>query len=986
MTNNFQPIITNYLNCQPFDSVNDFNAAIDGKGSKLSILHLNIRSLWNDDHYNNLLHRLALFDICFDVIVITETWINHEAHVQYRAIPGYRCEYFIREGKKGGGIMVYIHESCQYSLVNTSVDQCENVWMELDSVKKGKVVVGALYRPPADDVQSFITSLSLVMERISHSKKKCIIVGDINIDLSSPSSSNYNDIVHGAGFKHCILIPTRETRDTSTIIDHLLTNVDKAFVESGTIDTDISDHKMIFGTFHDLDTKFDAKSCDTRYSFKGYKKEHFLDQLSQKSDELESILHIDDVQEAYEALCKIITEACTEYKKTSQKRHAKIKKPYISKGLLTSINRRDKLHAKVKKQPFNDDLLRKFNLYRSNLKKLLKVAEKNYYQERFLQCKNNPRKTWQTISEVLNKKPNGSLFPKQVINESGNKITDPKELTNTFNNFFTSIGSTLSAKFDHTSTGTTGPSLEQSIFFRPVSDSEMLDLIDSLNIHKSMGFDFIHPRFIKDAKDLIYKQLMHIFNLSLAQGIVPDSMKVAKVIPVFKKGDTKVLGNYRPISILPILSKLLEKIVAHRLTSFWEKHHFLYKKQFGFRSNCGVNIAMVELISKIQNDIDDSNIQIGVFLDLSKAFDTVDHDILVKKLISAGVRGVALEWFKSYLCNRKQFVQMGNDRSGLLDVKCGIAQGSALGPLLFLLFVNDMDGCIEYGDLKLFADDTNIFYTGKNVQTLMENAKSDLQSLCTWFRLNKLTVNTSKSNYAIFKSSQKHVHDVPDLMMNDTVLERVQHTKYLGVYLDEHLNWKQQVAHICRKISPIIGIMSKARWLLSKTILISLYYSLIHSHISYCIESWGSAYATTLQPLVVLQKKAIRIITYSPRLANSEPLYKALEILPIRKLYFTNVCSLVFKELHHITNVSLGLQKSVNTYATRGSKRYVLRVSTIHTNYGLQSFSHNGPAFYNLLEPETQEIMLFPKFKRSVKNWILYQNFNIDNIIYPHRS
>ena len=261
-----------------------------------------------------------------------------------------------------------------------------------------------------------------------------------------------------------------------------------------------------------------------------------------------------------------------------------------------------------------------------------------------------------------------------------------------------------------------------------------------------------------------------------------------------------MVNNYRPISLLSVFSRLLEKLVCQQLLNFVTKHKILYDKQFGFKSNHSTLFALLAIIDKIQRAIDDGNFSCGIFLDLSKAFDTVNHQILLQKLEYYGIRGLANDWFRSYLHNRKQFVLLGNVKSDRLDVSCGVPQGSVLGPILFLLYVNDFHKSSNILDFHLFADDSNIFYTDSNLIRLESTINDQIKLVNAWLCANKLSLNIEKTNFIIFHPTQKKIADNFQLILNNQSLKREYKIKYLGVFVDCHLNWRDHVSFISKKI------------------------------------------------------------------------------------------------------------------------------------------------------------------------------------------
>jgi hypothetical protein len=292
------------------------------------------------------------------------------------------------------------------------------------------------------------------------------------------------------------------------------------------------------------------------------------------------------------------------------------------------------------------------------------------------------------------------------------------------------------------------------MFVAPICSEEVKLLVQNLSPRKAAGIDDFNAKTIKIALSSILDPLTHVFNLSFSQGHVPNQLKISKVIPVYKKKEKFLPVNYRPISLLSIFDKILEKLMYKRLYSFLTKHDILYDYQFGFRSQHSTTLAITEIVDNIRDDLDKPNHVLGLYLDLSKAFDCVDHAILIDKLSHYGIRGLALKWFKSYLNDRSQKTNVNNTYSNLCPVNTGVPQGSVLGPILFLIYVNDIANCINHGKVRLFADDTNLFFSDKSIPRLQSQANDALVQLHKWFSANKLTLNTDKTCYTIFSNSK----------------------------------------------------------------------------------------------------------------------------------------------------------------------------------------------------------------------------------------
>ena len=389
-----------------------------------------------------------------------------------------------------------------------------------------------------------------------------------------------------------------------------------------------------------------------------------------------------------------------------------------------------------------------------------------------------------------------------------------------------------------------------------LTEDEFDEAFKALKSNKSPGSDGLHVNIIKAVYSLIKQPLMKIFDSSLSLGIFLDSMKIAKVTPVFKAGKKELVSNYRPISALPCFSKILEKIMYNRVYKYLAENNFLFQKQFGFREGHSTSHATVNLVSNIYNSFNENKFTLGVFIDLSKAFDAVNHNILLNKLSLYGIKNNSLKWFSSYLSDRKQYVQTSVSKTTNLNVVCGVPQGSILGPFLFILYVNDL--CRVSNILKpiTFADDTNLFFSHKHIKELFLNVNSELSKIIQWFNANKLSLNKGKTKYTLFHNIRQKDNiplKLPTLFINDKEIKRVDSIKFLGIMVDEHLTWRNHITTTENKISKNLGLLYKAKRFLNMNAL-NILFSFIHSYLNYGNIVWASVTQTKLKKLASKQK------------------------------------------------------------------------------------------------------------------------------------
>ena len=650
--------------------------------------------------------------------------------------------------------------------------------------------MGVVYRMPDSSVDMFNERLADILNSVQKENKLFYLLGDLNIDLFKHDvhrpTSEFLDIIYSYNVYPLVTKPTRVTASSATLIDHILSNnIDVSYGHAqGILCTSISDHFAVFHIAGNMSTSKLTQPVSPKLTRDMRRKN--IEKFSTEMQKINwnNLLCINDTQSAYSPFHKMLSDVydkCFPYKKFDKPYYNK--KPWLTLALKESIKTKNKLYVTSTKGSNKKEKSAQYKLYRNRLYHLLRSAERRYYHDVLVEHKSNLKQSWKIIKSVINKRKYHPLNNKFKYN--GKVIDDGFEISNRFNKFFVHVGESLPSVIPQ-STKMPSDYLKHDIvnkmYLDPVTENEIDKII--LNFRESSaGWDELKPTVIKSIRHCISLPLRHICNLSFRTGIFPDELKIANVVPIFKSGDEMIFSNYRPVSVLPVFSKIIERLMYNRLLKYINDNNLLYKYQFGFQKGRSTHMALIILIDKISEALENGDCVIGIFLDFSKAFDTVDQIILLQKMYLYGIQDTTLSWFENYLSNRKQYVTYNGIKSQTEKINCGVPQGSILGPLLFLIYINDLSTVSEACMSILFADDTDMFFTGKNLKTMATVINEELIRVQEWLHCNKLSLNVLKTHYIIFTSRNKCVNDV-DIHINDAPTERVYATKFLGVQID----------------------------------------------------------------------------------------------------------------------------------------------------------------------------------------------------------
>jgi hypothetical protein len=575
----------------------------------------------------------------------------------------------------------------------------------------------------------------------------------------------------------------------------------------------------------------------------------------------------------------------------------------MTAGLLVSRNTKNNLHKKSVANPTPENIQR-YKTFKTTYFRVIRAAKKLHITNKINDSIGNSKKTWETLNEVLGKSKNSDTINQLNINDIPE--SDPTKIANHFNTFFTSIGTKISNNVlnvtkqpeDYINYGRVPPEM----VLGNTTPEHVLKIIQKTKNKHSKDIFGISSKMIKFIGAEIAKPLAHIFNLSLESGSFPSMLKQCRVIPIFKSGNRLECDNYRPISLLSSISKLLEKIVSEKLIYHLTENDLLYTHQYGFLPKKSAEHNLLQILNYVSAALNDGNYCLGVFLDLKKAFDVCSHSILLKKLSKMGINGTSLEWFKNYLAGRLQRVDINGNLSDELSLDISVIQGSILGPILFLCYINDFYSATSLFSV-LFADDTTCLSKGKNLKDLIAYVSQELQKIAVWFRSNKMAVNTSKTKFIVFRTRGKVINPADCILTfnNNEIghpedpllifpIDRIYNDgeeksfKLLGVLFDEYLTFEAHIALVCSKISKSLFCINRIKNFVNGDSLKKLYFAMIHTHLSYCINVYGCANTTALQKLRVKQKEAVRVINLAGYRDHTTPLFRQSKILPLDQM------------------------------------------------------------------------------------------------------
>ena len=884
----------------------------------LNIAHLNVGSILGAHKFEMLKKQVETSEL--SVFCASETWlhkgipnglITFNGYNQTRVDRSWRDDPVSTEAKRGGGLICYVKsglvmDEFSYAHLNKSSRDIEMQWVSLDIKNMRKIVIVNVYRPPQGDYKSACRAIhNAISDANLKDNAEIFLLGDFNInmlDKKSPMMKELEVTTSFWGLKAFITDCTRfgflEGELKGSCIDNIFTNSD-IIAEAKILDWNFSDHLPV------MVKRKRAKAVRTKVTFKGRSYRNYV------REDLQSTLLDENWDQFYGSedpeLCWDILESKIRLyldKTCIQKlfRVNEIRDPWVTNEILEEIKDKDSLLRIAKRTGKPEDWVGA-KLARNRVGRLVEQAKADFLKEQQVELEDDPKKFWRLVKSIVPGKKIGkskiTLIDREKV--SGGENVADSQTADFINSFFSNIGPKLAKNhnepWEFFGDNQNGQGLDGVACQNFVTEyGEVLKLCKDIKVSKSSGFEDISTKVFKDAFSVLIPQLVYLFNLSFDRGVFPERWKQATIIPLYKGGDKTEVGNYRPVSLLPLPGKLIERVAHGKMSAFLEAHGIITAKQGGFRKGFSTASTIVDITNILFSNINNGLTSLAAFVDLRKAFDTVNHKILEKKLERYGINGPNLRWCENYLLDRTQKSLVNGVLSSSRKITCGVPQGSVLGPLFFILYVNDLQHAVMDSQIQLYADDTVIFTSGDTPEEAERKLQPSLDLFSHWCHVNKLSINTGKTKLMVFGTRHKvKKARMVRLSLEDAPLQIVPTYKYLGFTLDSTLSFNYQVKCVANIVSYKANLLAKIRKFLNEDVALRIYKSMILPYFDYGDIIYNSASQEGLDKLQRLQNRCLKIC-------------KRLDVrFETRELHMvTKVPKLEFRRKAHVNNFMHG--------------------------------------------------------------------------------
>lgn len=897
----------------------------------------------------------------FEFILLCEIHLSDDDDDSLIVLENYNVVRVNSASRHTGGVVIYIKKHWTYEIIKSSFVGLKCWWILIKvSYANTILYLAMLYRAPGylNLDNDFYTLFNSYIKDIVELKQKVIITGDFNLNwlVNNISKIYLENIICDNGLKQIVNECTRITKDSKTLIDYVLVN--DFYNISAKIEKSlkISDHESILINILTNDNPVPEVK---KIKYVKYNKNEFANKIVRSNIMSTYYLNCNIKAELFSnSLKNIINDFVIE---------KEIKKNYNNcewfSNELKVLKRKKIKQYRVATIMNNQIEWDNYKILRNVYKNKIEIAKSKYITNK-IDYAHDQKDMWQLIKKYVLKNPINEI---KLVNFSNEKIeNDNMVIANKFNNYFINsiqeINDSIQFKQYNNLISNTGCKFK----LNRISMHDLKLVLKSLNNKKDMNY--VKPSMFIDAIDLIGENLLSIINKSIQDGVFPNTWKQSLVVPIQKVKKTVKCSEYRPVNMISVESKILEKVVYNQLEIYLDKNNLVYEYQSGFRKNHNCESLLNLIITNWKMAVDDKKVVVAVFLDLRRAFETVNKEILIKKLEMYGIDEIELQWFKSYLYQRTQRTRVNDAVSDEIDVLLGVPQGSVLGVLLFLIYVNDMEKAIELSKLVLFADDALLYIVGDTVDEGINNMNSDLNRLSEWFLMNRLKLNVDKTKYMVINGSVSNNR----IVIDNTELDLIDEIKYLGIIIDNRLNFKANLDYICKKISKKLNFFYKIRNNISIKCAIKLFNTIIKPHFEYCSSILFMCNNEMRNRLQKLQNRGMRIILKLGRLTPRQFMLDTLKWLSVSQKIKMNVMILVFKIKNNMLPKYL---TSRLLYVGDVHHHFLRNVFNFRLNFFKSQKTHNmlmynGLKMFNELPTELKKETNLLKFKIEIVKYI----------------
>ena len=945
-------------------SIDKINKDFKNYMNSLKIGHLNARSIPKQfDELNRLVH-----DTNFDILGISETWLNSGVPDNRVNIFGYKTVRRDRIGARGGGVCFYIADCISFKIIDTSHvhDVPEMLWVEM-MFGKCKMAVGVMYRSPKVHVNIF-NDLADVINYVRNSYNHCILLGDFNVDmLIDQAGKDYflNTVLYPCSLSQVIETPTRVTETTESLIDLICVNNSEHVHFADAVDMPgISDHHLIYMAYSFKQPKFKPRVINKR-DYRNFS----LDAFKHDAEvaHWENVFFVDSLDDKVIVLENVINELLDRHAPCRSFRVTRPAAPWLNSRIVTLMDRRDKLKIKYNKtKRKNPDIFNKYKSIKNRVTSLKRRAKIEFFNDAINKKIKNVTEFWNALKKICvvdgPDQDGKCACSAQCLNDYFLANNNAEVDTEAINNQISSVLNNVLP-----------PTFQLSL----VTEFEVLKVLNSLT-SKSKGIDGIGADTLKLCTPFIISPLTHIINCSILEQKFPSRWKYANVVPIKKSPNPVKESDYRPISVLPAVSKVIEKLIAYQLINYLNSNNLMYTFQSGFRSNHSTLTALLKITDDIFKAIDQTHITLLILLDYSKAFDTVNHALLLAKMKKFGLHNSTLNWFNSYLSGRCQRVMCNDSQSEWGFMFNGVPQGSVLGPLLFTILVSDLNCVVHESSVHMYADDTQLYHSApvSNVHQIINTANFELDNISTFSECNGLKLNPAKSMY-MFIGTRRNINEInkisyPPLMLNNVPVIRHTFLKNLGITFDEVLSWRKHVNVVVGKSYNKLRMLYRYKNFLSSKAKKHLSESLVLSYFNYCDSLLCNMSLDLQHKIQKVQNACIRFI-FGIKKRDRQNLSKLLKQLGWLNMNNRRRLHLLV-ESYKISNsisapyLSFNTISNVHTYNTRQMNN--IYVPMRRTTISAKSFMSQAPLMFNALPDDIKTQTTLPSFKKKCRSYL----------------